>query len=292
MAKKIKIGIPKGSLEAKTKELFKKAGYNIKGTERSYFPSVDDDQIEAMLIRSQEMSRYVEQGTLDIGICGSDWVAENDSDVITLSELVYAKVGRKKVKWVLAVPNNSKIRSVKDLEGKHVATELVKASEKYLKKNGVKAKVEFSWGATEAKPPELADAIIEITETGSSLKANNLKIIDTILESTTVVIANKDAVKDAWKKEKIDNITLLLKGALMAEEMVGLKMNVPKNKLDSVLKVLPALKKPTVAPLTDDKWVDVDTIIEEKVVREIIPKLKKAGASGIVEYPLNKVIPD
>ncbi|MFC1768083.1 ATP phosphoribosyltransferase [Candidatus Margulisiibacteriota bacterium] len=288
----IKIGIPKGSLEGKTKELFKKAGYVIKGTERSYFPNVDDNEIEVMLVRAQEISRYVEQGVLDVGITGSDWVKENDSDVATIAELVYAKAGRKKVKWVLAVPSDSKINSVKDLEGKRIATELVKASEAYLKKNNVKASVEFSWGATEAKPPELADAIIEITETGSSLKANKLKIIDTIMESVTVVVANKASLKDAWKKEKIDNVTLLLKGALMAEEMVGLKMNILKNKLDGLLKILPALQKPTISPLSDDKWVDVDTIIEEKVVREIIPKLKKAGASGIVEYPLNKVIPD
>lgn len=292
MSNILKIGLPKGSLEEKTKELFKKAGFTIKGTERSYFPDVDDEDLEIMLVRAQEMSRYVEQGVLDCGITGSDWVEENGSDVEKIADLVYAKKGLKKVKWVLAVPADSKIKNVSDLEGKRIATELVKASENYLKKNKVKADVEFSWGATEAKPPVLADAIIEVTETGSSLKANNLKIIDTVLESNTVIIANKKAVKDAWKKEKIESITMLIKGALAAEELVGLKMNIPKSKLDSVLKVLPALQKPTVSELSDKNWVDVDTIIEEKVVREIIPKLKKAGASGIVEYPLNKVIPD
>jgi len=292
VAKLIKIGLPKGSLEEKTKELFRKAGYVIKGTERSYFPDVDDEEMEVILVRAQEMSRYVEQGVIDVGITGSDWVKENGSDVATIAELAYSKKGLKKVRWVLAVPSDSKIKSVQDLEGKRIATELVKASKEYLKANKVNAVVEFSWGATEAKPPELADAIIEITETGSSLKANNLKIIDTVLESTTVIIANKSSLKDPWKNEKIDNVTLLLKGALMAEIMVGLKMNVPRNKLGGVLKILPALQKPTVSPLSDETWVDVDTIIEEKIVREIIPKLKKAGASGIVEYPLNKVIPD
>jgi ATP phosphoribosyltransferase len=288
--KKLKIGLPKGSLQESTFELFRKAGFNIKTTSRSYFPSVDDDELEIMMIRAQEMARYVEQGVLDAGLSGSDWVTESGCDVSIVSKLVYAKQGLRPVRWVLAAPVNSKINSVSDCKGLRIATELVEATKKYFKKNKVEADIEFSWGATEAKPPELADAIVELTETGSSLKANNLKIIDTVLESVTVFVANKKAVKDPWKKDKIDNILMLLHGALNAETKVGLKMNVPSAKLKAVLAVLPALQKPTIAQLSDKTWVDVDTIVDEKTVRDIVPKLKRAGASGIVEYPLNKVI--
>ncbi len=287
---KLKLGLPKGSLQESTFELFRKAGFNIKVTARSYFPNVDDEELEIMLIRSQEMARYVEQGVLDAGIAGADWVKESGCSVETVSELVYAKQGLRRVKWVLAAPAGGKINSIKDCEGKRVATELVGVTKEYFKKNNVKADIEFSWGATEAKPPELADAIVELTETGSSLKANNLKIIETIFESTTVLIANKKAISDAWKKDKIDNILILLDGALAAETKVGLKMNVPASKLKDVLAILPALQKPTIAKLSDESWVDVDTIVDEKTVRELIPRLKRAGATGIVEYPLNKVI--
>ncbi len=290
MAKTLKIGLPKGSLEEKTLELLKKAGFNVRKTERSYFPSIDDEELEVMLVRAQEMGRYVDQGVLDCGITGTDWIADSRADVVKLDELMYSKASLKKVRWVLAVPNNSKIKSVKDLKGKRIATELVNVAKDYLKQNKVQADVEFSWGATEAKPPELADAIIELTETGSSLKANDLRIVDTVLESVTVFVANKAAVKDEWKKQKMEGVLMLLKGALIAERLVGLKMNVPKAKLYVVLKELPALQTPTISELSDKGWVDVDTIIEEKVVRDIIPKLKRAGASGIVEYPLNKVI--
>lgn len=288
--KNLKLGIPKGSLQESTFELLKKAGFNIRVTARSYYPDVDDEELGIMLIRAQEMARYVEQGVLDAGLTGSDWVEESGCDVEKVSELVYAKQGLRKVKWVLAAPVDGKIRSVSDCEGKRIATELVGVTRKYFQKNKVKADVEFSWGATEAKPPELADAIVELTETGSSLKANNLKIIDTVMESVTVLIANKASLKDAWKKNKIENILMLLQGALNAETRVGLKMNVPNNKLKDVLALLPALQKPTVAKLSDEAWADVDTIVEEKVVRDLIPQLKRAGASGIVEYPLNKVI--
>lgn len=286
----LKLGLPKGSLQESTFELFRKAGFNIKVSSRSYFPSVDDDELEIMLIRSQEMARYVEQGVLDAGISGSDWVEESGCQVEKVAELVYAKQGLRKVKWVLAAPVNGQIKSVKDCAGKRIATELVGVTTRYFKKNGVSADIEFSWGATEAKPPELADAIVELTETGSSLKANNLKIIDTVLESVTVFSANKMSMKDEWKRKKIENLLMLLQGALNAEIKVGLKMNVPNNKLKEVLAILPALQKPTIAKLSDEEWVDVDTIVDEKTVRDLIPKLKRAGASGIVEYPLNKVI--
>jgi ATP phosphoribosyltransferase len=286
----LKLGLPKGSLQEATFKLFAKAGWRISSTSRSYFPAIDDPEMKAILIRSQEMSRYVEDGTLDVGLTGRDWVKENGSDVVEVAELIYAKQGLKPVRWVLAAPVNSDIKSVKDLEGKKVATELVNVSKEYLKKNGVTALVEFSWGATEAKPPELADAIIEVTETGSSLRANNLAILDTIMESMTVVIVNKKAWEDPWKKRKVGDLILMLKGALAAETKVGLKMNVPRAKLDAVLKELPSMNSPTVAELQDHAWVDVDTIVDEKVVREIVPHLKAAGAEGIVEYPLNKVI--
>lgn len=291
MSNVLKLGLPKGSLQESTFHLFAKAGYKISSTSRSYFPNIDDTEMKAMLIRAQEMSRYVEDGTLDVGLTGRDWVMENGSQVQEVAELIYAKAGLRPVRWVLAAPKDSPIKSVKDLEGKKIATELVNVSKQYLKKNGVNAHVEFSWGATEAKPPELADAIIEVTESGSSLRANNLVILETLMESNTLVIANKAAWGDPWKRKKIEDMVLLLKGALAAEEKVGLKMNVRRKDLDKVLKVLPALNSPTVADLQDKDWVDVDTIVDEKTVRTIVPKLKDAGAEGIVEYPLNKVIP-
>jgi ATP phosphoribosyltransferase len=290
MSNKLKLGLPKGSLQESTFELFEKAGYKIKVSSRSYFPSINDDEIEVMLIRAQEMARYVESGVLDCGLTGTDWMVESGCKVKTVKDLIYAKQGLRKVKWVLAAPKGSPIKSVKDLEGKRVATELVEASKQYFKKNGINATVEFSWGATEAKCPDLADAIIELTETGNSLRANNLEILDTVLESNTIFIANEKSAADPWKSKKIGNILMLLEGALKAQTMVGLKMNVKKNDLEPVLKCLPALKKPTIAQLSDPDWVDVDTIIEEKTVRDIIPQLKSAGAQGIVEYPLNKVI--
>ena len=288
--KVLKLGIPKGSLQESTIKMLEKAGFKIKAEERSYFPSIDDPEIECMLIRAQEMSRYVEDGALDVGITGKDWIMENKSDVVEVADLIYAKRGLGKVKWVLAVPNESKINSVKDLEGKRIATEAVNLTKDYLKMNNVNAIVEFSWGATEVKPPRLADAIVEITETGSSLRANNLRIVETIIESTTKLIANKKAWADKWKKEKIKQIAMLLQGAINAEEKVGLMINARKKELENVLKVLPALQMPTIAELSDKNWVDITTIIDEKLVRELIPKLKKAGAQGIVEFPLNKII--
>jgi ATP phosphoribosyltransferase len=287
---KLKLGIPKGSLQESTFELFKKAGWSIRPASRSYFPNVDDPELEIMLIRAQEMARYVEDQVLDAGLTGSDWVMESGAKVKTVADLIYAKQGMRKVRWVLAVPENSKIKTAKDLKGKRIATELVGVTKKWLKEKKVAAEVEFSWGATEAKPPELADAIVELTETGSSLKANHLKIIDTVLESNTVVVANGACLGDPWKKDKLENIVLLLQGALLAESKVGLKMNVLKNQLRNVLAILPALQTPTVAELSNADWVDVDTVIDEKMARELIPRLKKAGAKGIVEYPLNKVI--
>jgi len=290
MSKKLKIGLPKGSLQASTFELFKKAGWSIKAQERSYYPSVDDPELEIMLIRAQEMARYVESEVLDCGLTGTDWVLESGCKVKNVADLIYAKRGLKKVRWVLAVPEGSKIKTPKALKGMRIATELVNVTKKYLKANKVNAKVEFSWGATEAKPPELADAIVELTETGSSLRANHLKIIDTVLESNTTVIANKKCLADAWKKEKLDNIIMLLKGALLAETKVGLKMDVIKSRLRNVLKLLPALEKPTISELSNPAWVAIDTVVDEYIVRDLIPKLRNAGAKGIVEYPLNKII--
>jgi len=290
MSNKLKIGLPKGSLQESTFELFRKAGWNIKVSSRSYYPVVDDPELEIMLSRAQEMARYVESGVLDCGLTGSDWVADSGCKVKKVADLVYAKQGLRKVRWVLAVPENSKFKTVKDLKGKRIATELVNTTKKYLKTNKVNAFVDFSWGATEAKPPELADAIVELTETGSSLKANKLKIIDTVMESNTVVIVNQESQKDLFKSEKLKNLILLLKGALLAETKVGIKMNVIKSRLRNVLKLLPALQTPTIAELSNPDWVDVDTVVDESLVRELIPKLKKAGARGIIEYPLNKVI--
>ncbi len=287
---KLRLGIPKGSLQESTTRLFKKAGFDISVAERSYFPSIDDEEIECMLIRAQEMARYVEEGVLDVGLTGMDWVFENNADVIKVSDLIYSKRGLKKVKCVLAVPVDSNINSVKGLEGKRIATEAVNLTKNYFKKNKVNAIIEFSWGATEVKPPKLADAIVEVTETGSSLKANNLKIIDTILESNTVLIANKKAWANPEKKKKIKEIAILLDGAIAAEGKVGLMMNIQKKNLSEILRILPSLQKPTISELSDKQWVDVNTIMDEKLVRKLIPQLKKAGAQGIVEYPLNKII--
>ena len=287
---KLKLGLPKGSLQKATTRIFKKAGFNISASERSYFPIVDDNEIEAILIRAQEMARYVYDGVLDCGLTGKDWIMENGVQVVEVADLIYAKSGMKPVRWVLGVNNNSNIKTVKDLEGKRIATELVNVTKKYLKSQGVQAEVEFSWGATEAKVPDLVDAIVELTETGSSLRANNIRIIDEIMTSTTKLIANKSAWKNAWKKKKIQNLAMLLTGALNAEEKVGLKMNVAQKDLKSIIKILPAVKTPTISQLTGGKWVALEVIIDEDIVRNIIPKLKEAGAQGIVEYPLNKVI--
>jgi ATP phosphoribosyltransferase len=287
---KLRLGIPKGSLQDATIELFQRAGFNIKVGARSYYPSVDDDEIDCVLIRAQEMARYVEDGVLDAGLTGQDWVAENDAKVVEVANLIYAKQSFGKVRWVLAVPESSSINGPKDLQGKVVATELVKATERYLARHGVTARVEFSWGATEVKPPLLADAIVEVTETGSSLRANQLKIIDTVIESNTVLIANMQSWEDSWKKEKLSNIRLLLEGAMLAHGRVGLMLNVHKDSLRAVLDALPALKRPTISELSESDWVAVNTILEERQVRVIIPKLKQAGAQGIVEYPLNKIV--
>jgi ATP phosphoribosyltransferase len=288
----LKLGLPKGSLQEATFKMFKKAGFNISlPSERSYFPSIDDPEIEPILLRAQEMSRYVWDGALDCGITGNDWILENKSDVVRLTDLVYAKQSLNSVRWVLAVPEGSKIKSVKDLRGKRIATELVNVTKDYFQKKKVKVEVEFSWGATEVKVSSgLVDAIVELTETGRSLKANKLVEIATLCESTTQFIANKNAYKDSWKKAKMAQISLLLKGAIAAEEKVGLKMNVRSADLKKVIKQLPALKKPTVSGLSEDGWFAVETVIDEKVVRLLIPELKKAGAQGIIEYPLNKVI--
>ncbi|HRZ67035.1 MAG TPA: ATP phosphoribosyltransferase [Candidatus Omnitrophota bacterium] len=288
---RLKIGLPKGSLQEATFKLFKKAGFSISGSERSYFPSVDDPELEPVLLRAQEMSRYVEQGILDCGITGNDWVLENGSDVVRVEELTYAKQSLNPVRWVLAVPEKSNIRSIRDLNGKRIATELVNFTKDYLKNKKVKADVEFSWGATEAKVYSgLVDAIVELTETGSSLRAHNLKIVETLCTSTTQLIANRKSWKDAWKKSKIEKIAILLKGAIAAEEKVGLKMNIKEGDLKKVLGVLPAMRRPTISHLSVKGWVAVETIIDEKQVRELIPRLKSAGAEGIIEYPLNKVI--
>jgi ATP phosphoribosyltransferase len=287
---KLKLGIPKGSLEHATIDLFRKAGFNITTSSRSYFPAIDDPDIECMLIRAQEMARYVEDGILDAGLTGRDWIEENEAQVERVADLVYAKQSFGKVRWVLAVPENSNFRDVKDLEGKIIATELVSTTKRYLAANGVKAKVEFSWGATEVKPPELADAIVEVTETGSSLRANKLRIIETVLESNTQLIANTQSWADDWKRRKLEDIRLLLEGAINALSKVGLMMNVQKKDLEAVVAVLPALKTPTISQLSDEEWVAVNTILEETTVRNIIPRLKEAGAQGIVEYPLNKIV--
>ncbi|MBI4877612.1 MAG: ATP phosphoribosyltransferase [Acidobacteria bacterium] len=287
---KLKLGIPKGSLESATVELFRRAGFLITTSSRSYFPAVDDPEIECMLIRAQEMARYVADGVLDAGLTGRDWVEENGAEVQTVADLIYAKQSFGKVRWVLAVPEASPFQSVKDLEGKTIATELVGATRRYLAANGVNAKVEFSWGATEVKPPVLADAIVEVTETGSSLRANKLRILETVLESNTQLIANRVSWRDDWKRRKLEDIRMLLEGAINALGKVGLMLNVRKEDLAQVLEVLPALKRPTISHLSDEDWLAVNTILEESTVRVIIPRLKQAGAQGIVEYPLNKIV--
>ena len=287
---KLKLGIPKGSLENATIDLFRRAGFAITTSSRSYFPGIDDPDIECMLIRAQEMARYVEDGILDAGLTGRDWVMENEADVVAVADLIYAKQSFGKVRWVLAVPEGSSFRSVGDLAGKIIATELVATTKRYLAAHGVAAKVEFSWGATEVKPPVLADAIVEVTETGSSLRANNLKIIDTVLESNTQLIANKQSWLDEWKRRKLEDMKMLLEGAINALGKVGLMLNVHQANLEAVLSVLPALKRPTISHLSDQQWLAVNTILDESTVRTIIPRLKEAGGEGIVEYPLNKIV--
>lgn len=287
---KLRIGMPKGSLQDATFNLFKKAGWDFRVSTRSYQPVVDDDELEPVLLRAQEIARYVAAGVLDVGLTGHDNVVESEADVVEVAELIYSKATSRPYRWVLAVPNNSDIRGPKDLEGKRIATELVNVTKRYLEKHGVTAHVEFSWGATEVKVPDLVDAIVEGTETGSTLAAHGLKIIDTLLESTTRLVVNKAAWEDTWKRRKIENIALMLQGALDADNLVGLKMNLAKVNLEKVTSLLSSLRKPTVSPLDEDGWVALETIIPEKTVRDIVPELRRCGAQGLVEYPLNKVI--
>jgi ATP phosphoribosyltransferase len=289
-AGRLKLGIPKGSLQDATIDLFSRAGWKITLSSRSYVPSIDDSEIECLMVRAQEMARYVQSGALDAGITGHDWVVETGAEVQELAELVYAKQRLARVRWVLAVPEDSPIREPRDLEGKVIATEVVQLTERYLERLGVSARVEFSWGATEVKVPQLADAIVEVTETGSSLRANRLRIVSTVLESATVFIMNRAASADAWKRQKAENLILMLQGAIDAASKVGLLLNVRRDDLPAVLAVLPALKNPTVAALSDPEWVAVNTIIDEAVVRQLLPRLKAAKAQGIVEYPLNKIV--
>jgi ATP phosphoribosyltransferase len=284
------LGIPAGSLQEATADLFRRAGYKISFSSRSYYPSIDDDEIECLLIRAQEMARYVEDGVLDAGLTGYDWIMETGAQVHEVAELVFSKVSRRPVRWVLCVPEDSPVKTVRDLEGKRIATEAVGLTTRYLKQHGVTAKVEFSWGATEVKPPKLADAIVEVTETGSSLRANNLRIVAEVLSSTTRLVANRQSYADLWKRQKIDDIALMLRGAMAAEGKVGLMMNVPRQDLQKVLVLLPALQNPTISDLADQHWVAVNTVMDESIVRHIIPRLKEAGARGIVEYPLSKII--
>ncbi|MFZ4609937.1 MAG: ATP phosphoribosyltransferase [Gemmataceae bacterium] len=286
----LRVGIPAGSLQEATGDLFRKAGYKLTFQSRSYYPSIDDPEIHCTLIRAQEMPRYVENGSLDCGLTGFDWVQESQADVKIMTELVFSKVSKRPVRWVLAVPENSDIKTISDLKGKRIATEVVNITNRWLASHKVEAQVEFSWGATEVKPPRFADAIVDVTETGSSLRANQLRIVAELLESTTRFIANKAAHEDSWKRKKMDDMVLMLKGALAAEGKVGLMMNVPQSSLEEVLKILPALQKPTISSLSDPSWVALNTILDESVVRHIIPKLSLAGAKGIVEYPLNKII--
>lgn len=287
----LKLGIPAGSLQEATGRLFEQAGYKIQFSSRSYFPSIDDPEIECLLIRAQEMARYVESGVIDAGLTGHDWIVENRAQVVEVAELIFSKASRRPVRWVLAVPNDSPVQSVKDLEGKRIATEAVNLTKDYLARFGVTAHVEFSWGATEVKPPRLADAIVEITETGSSLRANNLRIVDEVLQSTTRFIVNRDSWEDAWKKTKIENIVMMLRGVLEADGMVAMLLNVRQVDLPKVLEALPALERPTVSQLAEDGWFAVNTIIREEIVRSLVPKLKSLGACGIVEMPVNKIIP-
>jgi ATP phosphoribosyltransferase len=286
----LKLGIPKGSLQESTVELFAKAGWRVSVSSRSYYPAIDDPEIECMMVRAQEMARYVESGALDAGLTGKDWILESGADVEEIAELVYSKTGLGRVRWVLAVAEDSPVKSVRDLEGKVIATEAVKMTKKYLAKHNVNARVEFSWGATEVKVPQLADAIVEVTETGSSLRANHLRVVDTLLESATWLIANRAACRENWKCEKIQHMAMLLQGAINAYSRVGLMLNVRRGDLDKVLAALPSLRNPTIAQLSDSEWVAINTIVEETTVRQLIPKLKAAGAEGIVEYPLNKVV--
>jgi ATP phosphoribosyltransferase len=286
----LRLGLPAGSLQEATAELFRRAGYKITFASRSYYPAIDDPEIHCTLIRAQEMPRYVEDGSLDCGLTGLDWVMENDARVVELAELVYSKVSRRPVRWVLAVPNDSPVQTVHDLQGKRIATEVVNLTRRWLAQHGVTAQVEFSWGATEVKPPKLADAIVEVTETGSSLRANNLRIVTDLLQSTPRFIANAAAHADPWKRQKMDDLILMLRGAMAAESKVGLMMNVRRADLPRVLSLLPALQKPTVSSLSDADWVAVNTILDEDTVRHIVPQLKAAGASGIVEYPISKII--
>ena len=290
MSRVLKLGIPAGSLQEATRDLFERAGYAISFTSRSYYPAIDDDEIDCMMIRAQEMARYVEQGVLDAGITGHDWVVETGADVRELCELRFSKVSRKPVRWVLCVPNDSAVRTVADLEGKRIATEAVRVTRAYLERHGVSARVEFSWGATEAKPPRLADAIVEVTETGSSIRANNLRIVDEVMTSTPRLIANHAAMDDPWKVAKLDNIALMLRSCLAAEGKVGLMLNARRENLDAITALLPALKMPTVSRLSEEGWIALNTIIDETTVRSLIPKLKAAGARGIVEYAINKII--
>lgn len=289
--RQLRLGFPKGSLQEATTELFRKAGIKVHIGERSYVPTCDDDDLSLRLIRSQEIPRYVEEGVLDAGLSGHDWIMETNARVHEVCELRYAKAGYRPVRWVLAVPEASRIRSIKDLRGQRIATEVVHVVKRYLAKHRVKAEVEFSWGATEAKPPELVDAIVELTETGSSLRANHLRIVETVLESTTRLIANQAAWRIPWKRHKMENLAILLQGALAAEGMVGLKLNVADAALQRVLYLLPALKRPTISPLAVKGWSAIEVVIEERTVKQLIPALKRAGAQGIIEYPLNKVIP-
>ena len=284
------LGLPKGSLQDSTIKLFGKAGFNISVSSRSYRPSIDDEKLDGRFVRAQEVSRYVEHGYFDCGLTGQDWVKENDSDVVEVCSLVYSRASNKPSKWVIAVPEASTVQTVKDLEGKRIATEVVNITRQYLKENGVNAEVEFSWGATEVKVPDLVDAIVDLTETGNSIRANNLRIVDTLLNTNTVLIANKVSWENPAKRKKIENIALLLTSALEANSKVGLKLNIEKSKLEAILTDLPALRNPTINRLTDESWVAIDTILDEKVVREIIPELKERGAEGIIEYPLNKVV--
>lgn len=284
------LGLPKGSLQEATIKLFGKAGFNISVSSRSYRPSIDDEELDGRFVRAQEVSRYVEHGYFDCGLTGQDWVRENNSDVVEVCDLVYSRASNKRSKWIIAVPEASPVQSVKDLEGKRIATEVVNITGQYLKDNGVNADVEFSWGATEVKVPDLVDAIVDLTETGNSIRANKLRIVDTLLYTNTVLIANKASWENPEKRKKIENIALLLQSALEANSKVGLKLNIEKSKLDGILADLPALRNPTINRLTDESWVAIDTILDEKVVREIIPELKKRGAEGIIEYPLNKVV--
>jgi len=286
----LRIGLPKGSLSEPTLDLFEKAGYNISGASRSYRPSIDDPELQVRLIRAQEIGRYVDHGFLDCGITGKDWIAENGADVEVVCDLSYSKATSNPTRWVLVVPNDSPIRTVQDLEGKRIAAEAVGIVEKYLAENGVSAEVEFSWGATEVKVPELVDAIVDITETGSSLRANNLRIVDVLMESYPQFVAKRESWEDPWKRSKIERLSVLLKGALTARDMVGLKMNLPKDQLDEIIGLLPSLRKPTISKLTHDDWVALEVVLTEIQVRELVPRLREYGAEGIIEYPLNKVI--